>query len=66
MNVNFPSVEPDQAQGIHVVRHGQRKVGDDLIERTDPRGRSYFWIGTLRARPTPCRIPISAWCWKRG
>jgi len=48
MNVNFPSVEPDQAQGIHVVRHGQRKVGDDLIERTDPRGRSYFWIGTLR------------------
>jgi 5'-nucleotidase len=48
MNVNFPSVEPDQAQGIHIVRHGQRKVGDDLIERTDPRGRSYFWIGTLR------------------
>jgi len=48
MNVNFPSVEPGLAQGIHVVRHGQRKVGDDLIERTDPRGRSYFWIGTLR------------------
>ena len=48
MNVNFPSVEPDQAQGIHVVRHGQRKVGDDLTERVDPRGRAYFWIGTLR------------------
>ena len=48
MNVNFPSVEPDQAQGIHVVRHGQRKVGDDLTERIDPRGRTYFWIGTLR------------------
>lgn len=48
LNVNFPSVPPDQIKGVHVVRHGKRKLGDDLRERFDPRGRSYFWIGPLR------------------
>ncbi|WP_207478545.1 5'/3'-nucleotidase SurE [Arenibaculum pallidiluteum] len=48
MNVNFPAVGPDEVSGIQVVRHGKRKIGDDLHERVDPRGRAYFWIGTLR------------------
>jgi 5'-nucleotidase len=48
LNVNFPSVAPDQVTGVRVVRHGKRKLGDDLRERFDPRGRSYFWIGPLR------------------
>jgi 5'-nucleotidase len=47
LNVNFPAVEPDQVTGIHVVRHGKRKLADDLIERIDPRGRPYIWIGQL-------------------
>jgi 5'-nucleotidase len=50
VNVNFPSVGPDDVNGIHVVRHGKRKIGDDLHERVDPRGRTYFWIGTLRGQ----------------
>jgi 5'-nucleotidase len=33
---------------INVVRHGKRKISDDLTERVDPRGRAYFWIGALR------------------
>ncbi len=48
VNVNFPAVAPDQIKEIRVVRHGRRKIGDDLRERFDPRGRSYFWIGPLR------------------
>ncbi|HSK38226.1 MAG TPA: 5'/3'-nucleotidase SurE [Arenibaculum sp.] len=48
VNVNFPAVGPDEVKGIEVVRHGKRKIGDDLHERVDPRGRTYFWIGTLR------------------
>ncbi|GIL38391.1 5'/3'-nucleotidase SurE [Roseiterribacter gracilis] len=48
MNVNFPAVAPDAVTGIRVVRQGKRKLGDDLVERTDPRGRLYFWIGPLR------------------
>ncbi|MGQ9371803.1 5'/3'-nucleotidase SurE [Azospirillum sp. A39] len=48
LNVNFPAVGPDAVTGIRVVRHGKRKIGDELLERTDPRGRPYIWIGTLR------------------
>lgn len=50
LNVNFPAVAPSQVAGITVVRHGKRKIGDDLMERIDPRGRTYFWIGALRGQ----------------
>jgi 5'-nucleotidase len=48
VNANFPAVEPESVRGIQVVRHGKRKIADDLTERIDPRGRTYFWIGALR------------------
>lgn len=48
MNVNFPDVPPDRMTGIRVVRHGNRKIGDELDERIDPRGRRYYWIGAAR------------------
>jgi 5'-nucleotidase len=49
LNLNFPSVTPDSVTGVRVVSHGKRKLGDDLRERFDPRGRSYFWIGPQRS-----------------
>ncbi|NNG02884.1 MAG: 5'/3'-nucleotidase SurE [Inquilinus sp.] len=49
VNVNFPAREADDIKGFSVVPHGFRKIGDDLSERVDPRGRTYFWIGTTRA-----------------
>lgn len=55
INVNFPDVEPEAVTGIEVTSQGKRKVGDDLVERHDPRGRPYIWIGPQRrseeARP---------------
>ncbi len=48
MNVNFPDVDPDRVIGIEMTRQGKRKIGDDLVERQDPRGRSYLWIGPQR------------------
>jgi 5'-nucleotidase len=53
VNVNFPAVAPDKVTGVHVVRQGKRKLGDDLVERTDPRGRLYFWIGPMREEVDP-------------
>jgi 5'-nucleotidase len=49
LNINFPSVAPDAITSTRLVRHGRRKLGDDLRERFDPRGRSYFWIGPQRS-----------------
>lgn len=50
MNVNFPDVAADAVRGVVAARQGSRKIGDDLDQRFDPRGRSYFWIGPQRSR----------------
>ena len=48
MNVNFPDLPPSKVKGIHVTAQGRRKIGDNLVERLDPRGRPYYWIGPMR------------------
>src|SRR5215469_12970930 len=48
INVNFPDLPPTEVKGIAVARQGRHKIGDQLMERTDPRGRPYYWIGPLR------------------
>lgn len=48
INVNFPAVAADAVQGIAATRQGRRKIGDGVVERADPRGRAYYWIGPLR------------------
>ena len=41
-NVNIPSGRP---AGIRATRMGRRRYGESVVEKTDPRGRPYFWIG---------------------
>jgi 5'-nucleotidase len=48
MNVNFPDCLARAVKGIRVTQQGKRKIGDELIARTDPRGEPYVWIGALR------------------
>lgn len=45
LNVNFPAVKPSEVWGVKVTRLGRRVYRDVLIERQDPRGRPYYWIG---------------------
>jgi 5'-nucleotidase len=42
VNVNFPR---DAAKGVRATRLGRRDYEDVVEVRTDPRGRSYYWIG---------------------
>jgi 5'-nucleotidase len=53
MNVNFPDLDPDGVAGVRVATQGKRKIGDTLLERTDPRGEPYLWIGALREDINP-------------
>ncbi len=48
INVNFPDLPEADVRGIKVTAQGKRKIGDTLVERTDPRGEPYLWIGALR------------------
>ena len=43
INVNVPAGEP---AGVRVVRLGKRRYGETVIEKADPRGRPYYWIGS--------------------
>ena len=31
---------------MRVARLGKRRYGETVIEKTDPRGRPYYWIGS--------------------
>ena len=45
ININVPAIPPDEVQGVEVTRMGKRVYQDELIERLDPRGIPYYWIG---------------------
>jgi 5'-nucleotidase len=42
LNVNVPQ---DVAGGVALTRMGRRRYGDAIVEKLDPRGRKYYWIG---------------------
>jgi 5'-nucleotidase len=48
LNVNFPA--GGNFKGVRVTRLGKRIYSEAFIERLDPRGRKYYWIGA--GRPT--------------
>lgn len=43
LNVNVPY--GDDFKGMAITRQGLRVYRDELVERTDPRGNPYYWIG---------------------
>lgn len=43
VNVNVP---PRPPRGILLTRQGKRVYEDAVVENVDPRGRTYYWIGT--------------------
>lgn len=42
LNVNFPV---GAFKGVRVTKLGKRVYAEGVIERKDPRGKSYYWIG---------------------
>lgn len=45
LNVNVPNVPEAECAGVRVTRQGKRIYGDAIVEKIDPRGREYYWIG---------------------
>ena len=42
LNVNVPGAPP---RGIRLTRLGHRVYREKIVEQTDPRGRTHYWIG---------------------
>jgi 5'-nucleotidase len=45
VSVNIPPIPRPQMKGVRVTRLGKRVFRDVIVEKTDPRGKLYYWIG---------------------
>jgi 5'/3'-nucleotidase len=45
ININVPAITVAESEGVEVTRMGKRVYQDELIQRLDPRGIPYYWIG---------------------
>ena len=53
INVNFPDRALGEIAGFKVASQGTRKIGDAIVERIDPRGEAYYWVGDARIEQEP-------------
>jgi len=45
LNINVPNCHEEEIAGLRITRLGRRVYRDVLVQRHDPRGRPYYWIG---------------------
>src|SRR5207237_6621717 len=45
LNVNVPHLPRERIAGVEVTRLGKRTYRDQLVERLDPYGNPYYWVG---------------------
>jgi len=45
INVNFPAGDGAAPVEVRATSQGREKVGDEIAQAFDPRGRAYYWIG---------------------
>lgn len=44
LNVNIPFLGDEPFKGVKITRLGRRTYNDVIVEKTDPRGKNYYWI----------------------
>jgi 5'-nucleotidase len=47
LNINIPWKDQADIKGVKVTKIGFRNYSEEIAERTDFRGRSYYWIGGI-------------------
>jgi 5'-nucleotidase len=45
LNINVPNIEGAEIPPHEITTQGKRNYGDIIVEKTDPRGEKYYWIG---------------------
>jgi 5'-nucleotidase len=45
LNINVPNVEEDAIRSYKITRQGKRVFEDAVVEKVDPRGKKYYWMG---------------------
>ena len=61
LNINVPGLEKDDISGIAITELGKRMYTDTYEKRTDPRGKTYYWLaGELINEPEDAKTDIAA------
>ncbi len=59
LNVNVPPVPWEAIAGVAITRQGVRRYFDVFEKRTDPRGKTYYWLtGELQEELEPAPHPF--------
>jgi len=45
LNINIPNVPAKELRGVKVAKQGKRILGASVVEKVDPRGEKYYWLG---------------------
>jgi 5'-nucleotidase len=45
LNINVPALPRNEIKGWRFTRQGKRHYSENIVERIDPRGKKYYWIG---------------------
>lgn len=46
LNVNIPDLPVERMRGVRITRQGKSIYGEAIVEKVDPRGQKYFWVGS--------------------
>lgn len=61
LNINVPDREEVDLNGFVITHQARRRFMESVIEKQDPRGRSYFWIGGVPLPPDGgCETDVGA------
>jgi 5'-nucleotidase len=63
LNVNVPT---GAIKGVRVTRQGRRRYHDELVERIDPVGTPYYWIGGERPTGDVEEVGTDVWAVEQG
>jgi 5'-nucleotidase len=44
LNVNIPNLPLDEIKGVRVARQGRARFQETFMKRSDPRGKTYYWM----------------------
>ncbi len=53
LNVNVPAVPQEAIAGVMMTRQGLRRYVDQFEQRTDPRGKTYYWLAGELVQDVP-------------
>lgn len=66
LNVNIPKLHMDEIRGLKIARQARGTWVEELDERTDPSGRTYFWLTGYFQNFEPEAQDTDAWALANG